>query len=63
VFGSGDPGDASIGAWLGINEEDSANLCGFFENTAVYREKPIGDVGVDDVLNVLYRLRDTGSVW
>jgi hypothetical protein len=62
VLGSGDRGDASIGAWLGINEEDSANLCGFFE-TAMYGGKTIGDVGVDDVLNVLYRLRDTGSVW
>jgi hypothetical protein len=63
VFGSGDPGDASIGAWLGINEEDSANLCGLSVHTAVYRKKPIWDVDVDDVLKVLYRLRDTGSVW
>ena len=61
VFGSGDPGDASIGAWLGINEEDSANLCGLFE-TAMYGGKPVVDVNVDDVLRVLYRLRDTGTI-
>jgi hypothetical protein len=63
MFGSGDPESASIGAWLGISEDDSDNLCGLSVHSAVYRKKPIWDVGVDDVLKVLYRLRDTGSVW
>jgi hypothetical protein len=63
MFGSDFPGSDSIGAWLGISEDDSDNLCGFFVHSGVYRKKPIWGVGVDDVLKVLYRLRDTGSVW
>jgi hypothetical protein len=62
MFGSEYPGSASIGAWLGINEDDSESLCGITESASVYGEKPVVDVNVDDVLNVLYRLRDTGSI-
>lgn len=53
----------AVARWLGIpNESDSLELCGMFNARAVYGVDE-EEVTVDDVLRVLYRLRDTGSVY
>ena len=57
-------GHLAIAYWLGIDAEDSIELCTAdgCERCSLYG-KHVSDITHDDVLEVLYRLRDTGSIW
>lgn len=54
--------EGAIARWLGIHHIEAEQLCGLDDYPLVYGpNKPAHEVTVDDVLEVLYRLRDTGS--
>lgn len=59
---------AAVAAWLGIGEHHCNLLCGSVNGLSmahplVYPGFNLAEVGVDEVLTALYRLRDTGSVY